>query len=199
MQKPKTAAGAAMRAANLAASPDKLQALSDKLVEARDLELGIASKLEELNNLNTRLTVIRTQELPDMFHAVRMKTFELERRGNEPAYEAKLVPFYSASLPKDDTGRAAALALLKKMGLEGLVKNSFKVDFGKGENKRAVELQRALKKMKIPFSNSVGVHAQTLTAEIRRRYEGGEPLSPAELETLGGHVGEVVKLNKKED
>lgn len=186
-------------AAGRAPATDRLKHLKQMMTEARDLELDIVSMEEALAEKRKLLNKKRTEDLPALMLELGVNKMGLDASGNTPAYDVVLDKFYSASLPKDPERRAAALDLLKKMKLEGIIKNSFSVDFGKGEGARAKKLAAALKKMGVEYSNSVGVHPQTLMAVIRKQYESGKPLSPSELETLGGFVGNIVKLNKRED
>lgn len=188
---------AAMQAAAALApkpSEDKLIKLRAAIARARDLELEIEAKQTALDEKMKELTTIRTVELPGIFEEAQVSgTITLEAVGNEPAYEATLAKFYSASLPDDDR-REKAFKRFK--WLAELSKTRFTVDFGKGDDKKVKAFTKLLKAKKVEASSKVGVHSGTLTAEIRRRFESGKPLAPGDLDLLGATVGTVVKLNK---
>lgn len=184
-------------AASAAASAEKpgavtLTLLRKKLAEARDIELELQGLAEVANVLSKRLSKLRTEELPGMFEAAGLTSLSLDASGNMPACDAELTVFYSASLPKDETKRAAAFKKFK--WLHELRKHKFTLTFAKGEDKKAKTLAATLKKQKLKFEDKVDVHSGSLTAEIRRRFEDGTPLPPADLELLGAMVGTVVKL-----
>lgn len=205
MKKPSEAVIAAASASRPKQSPDKLRELRDKVREARDLELEIASLEEQVSLKRRRLQEIvgggrEPGQLVDLFEELGVSGMSLEADGNLPAYDAELKTFCSASIPKEPERAAEALEYIEKVWrMPDLVKTSFVVDFGRGDRKRATELERILKKSKFDYTSRASVHPQTLAAEIRRRFESGKPLSPKELSTVGGFVGTHVKLSKRKE
>jgi len=184
------------------AGADRLDAIRNKLREARALQLEIDDTQEKLSELQHKLYEIQgggkeRGELVDLMESVSMRNFTLEAEGNWPAYSVTLQPYYNVSFPTDADKRADAINYIAKdMGVPDLVKNVCTVSFGKGESKLAKQLIALLKKAKMYDRTAVAstVHAQTLKAEIRRRFESGKPLSPTALETIGATVGKVVKM-----
>lgn len=179
-------------------SKDKMVQLRDKMREARDLELRISELNEKTAELAAKLTAIRTQELPDLFSSMSMLAWTLEAEGNSPPYDAELVPYYNANVPKDPTAAKACIALVAKLGGKDLVKKSYAVAFGMGEIKEALAFEKLLKTKKVEHSSKTTIHQGSLTAFVRRRYEEDKkPLDPAQLATLGATVGKVVKISKR--
>lgn len=192
----KSAVTAALSSAAKAAagSDDLVAKVRAKLVESRELAAEIANVEERLRDLSARMTAIRSEELPSLFEEAGLDVLGIDAEGNLPGIDAKLVPYYSASLPDDERREKA---FRKFRWLEDLTKNRFTADLGRGDAKKAKALESALRKLKVGYTNKVSVHASTLTAEIRRRFESGKPLPPADLELLGAHVGRIVKLETR--
>jgi len=183
-------------------SEDSLKKLRTKIAEVRGLDLEIAGVEERLQELRDKRSSIVgsfriSGELVSMFQSMGVKSLSIGAEGNLPPYDAKLVTLYSAKLP-DDERRAKAFKQFR--WLHGLAKTSFKVEFGKGQDKLAKKFSTLLKKQKIKdYEVKVGVHASTLTAEIRRRFADGLPLTPADMDLLGAAVYPVVELKKQEE
>jgi hypothetical protein len=179
------------------ASKDKLDTIRAKVKEARDVELRIENLQQTIKELTADLNRIRCDELPGMFQQNGVPSITIDKEGNVPAYVAELQAYYHANIPdpeKDPAGAEAGYAWLKKNKLEAFIKTQVKVDYGRGERAKAKKFEAFLKKEKIPYSSKVGVPWNTLTAEVKRRYEAGAPLSPADLAAIGGTVGTVVKV-----
>lgn len=181
-------------------SDDRLVKLRQKIAEVRDLEEQIDQTEERLDDLRRKRWAIVghygiSGELVAMLHSAGVKSVSIEPQGNHPAYIATLKNIFAAKLP-DDERRDAALKKFK--WLQGLSKTQYKVDFGRGQNKIAKRFATMLDKKKLDYDVKVGVHSTTLTAEIRRRFSDGDPLSPAEMDLLGAAVYPTVELTKQE-
>jgi hypothetical protein len=176
-------------------SEDSLKRVRAKLKQAAELDVQIEELEERLEEKNAALTKLRTEELPGIFNEVGINSLGLDPDGNLPGYDAELKPFYSAKLP-DDERRDQAFKKFK--WLHELTRNTFTVKFGKGDSKKVKALTTFLKKNKITsYENKVGVLPQTLTAEVRRRAEDGQPLPPADMTLLGAYSGNVVNIKRR--
>ena len=193
----------AMRAAKPLQSRDRLDLLRQKCLEARNLELEIADLESRLREKKSELSDVigggqKRGELVDLFEELQSNSHGVDAVGNLPAFDAKLVPFYSASFPKDpEKARVAVDLVVHGWRMPDLVKNSFTVNLGMGDNKKAEKLAAALGKMRAEYSQKVTIHSGTLKAEIRRRFESGDPLSPTELEMVGGYAGKIVEIKER--
>jgi len=186
-------AGVASRSENV------LVTLRNKIAEVRELDARIKDAEEAVAELKRkRWSIVGhfnvSGELVAMLQSAGVPSLSIEAAGNYPAYEANLKTLFTAKLPEDDRRDKA---LRKFRWLEGLTKTQYKVDFSKGQGKLAKKFQSLLKKQKIvDYEVKVGVHSSTLTAEIRRRFSDGEPLSPADMELLGAATYPVVELTE---
>jgi hypothetical protein len=190
---PASAVEAAVAALAVKPSENKLEFVRDRVRRAQELELEIADAEDALGRLRGQLFEILMSELPALFDELGLTKLGVQPRGNHPGGEAKLTTFYKASLPKDER-KEQALRKFKWLG--ELAKRTYTVLVDRGDAKLKKKLEVALRKSKIPFQVQVSVHASTLTAEIRRRYEDGRPLPPADLDLLGAYVGPMVKIEQ---
>lgn len=173
--------------------------LRKRIAHGRELELDINHLADQIAEKTALLTALRTAELPDLFERLGLNGLEISADGNLPGYDAELKPYYSANLPKDDEARDAALAFLKANKAEDLSKTKVEIQFGRGEGATLKKMATAMRKLRIPFVQKTGVHASTLTAWVRERFESGRPLAPADLQTIGATVGKVVILKARKE
>ena len=180
-------------------SESVLVTLRRKIAEVRELDARIKDAEEALADLKRKRWGIVghfnvSGELVAMLQSAGVPSLSIQAEGNYPAYEAELKTLFTAKLPEDER-RDKALKRFK--WLEGLTKTQYKVDFSKGQGKQAKKFQSLLKKQKIvDYEVKVGVHSSTLTAEIRRRFSDGKPLSPSDMELLGAATYPVVELTE---
>lgn len=177
-------------------SEDKLRRLRETVAQARDLELQIRNTMERLAELNDQLAKIENDTLPTMFQELGVTSMSLDTDGNHPAFVAELDTVYKANLPKDDR---AQKAYKKFPWLREMAKTRVEISFGRDEQARVKKLEAVLKKMRVPFDKELSVHWKTLTSEVRRRFEDGKPLPPADLDLLGAFVMTRVKLTEQKE
>lgn len=192
---------AAVEAGKTGAGPnqDLLKQLRAMVAEARDLEATIAS-LEEAKGQNSeKLLELFQKKLPDLMQEIGVQNLTLDKEGNYPAIEARLLPYYQANIsskwPEDK--RQAAFKWLEKNGHGDLIKTEVRVLFPRGKHKKAVTFANAARKKKLEVIVEEGVHFKTLTAWLKEQFEQGKKL-PA-LDILGATVGKIVRLVQKKD
>src|SRR6476620_5236355 len=96
-------------------SADTLDKIRSKAKEAKNIELEIADLEEQISRNKARLNQIVMTELVDMMAAAKVEALSIAAEGNRAAFEAKLKPYYSASIPADapEEKRVAAFKMLE--------------------------------------------------------------------------------------
>lgn len=197
--KPSAAVADSIRGRGRKVDEGRLEKLRDQVGLVRSLDQEIADLEEELAEKKAERYRMVSKTLPDLFNEVGMTGIDLDAKGNDPAYEARSAPYYSANIAAEwpDDKKQTAFDMLKKLKAPDLTKTTIKVAFGKGETKTARAAISALRKMKVPIEINKGVHSSTLTAWVRGVYEEGGSLSKHELEVLGASVGTMVSIKPK--
>lgn len=190
---------AALARADAASKPppstDALNKLRDKVRRARDIEQEVASIQERAQELQKEKQEILFKELPDLYEEYGVDKLGLEAEGNLPAYDTELKPYYHANIPKD--GEDEAFAWLEKNKHGDLIKTKIIVEMGRGDRALAKKVEAALKKLKVPYSSTLGVPWNTLTAFVREQIEQRQTTPP--LAILGATVGRVVTLKPRKE
>jgi hypothetical protein len=173
-----------------------LKKLSDKCAELRDTELEIQNLSERLAALNTKKYKIEREELPELMSEAGVDKIGVPASGNQPAYDLKMVPFYSANIAAgwEPERRAASYAYLEKHKAGDLIKTQIIINLPREERKKAKALIKQLKKWKPEVKESI--HSGTLTAWLREKTEAGEDVN---LEMIGGQVGQIVKPKARKE
>lgn len=172
-----------------------------KAAQARDLELEIKSLEEQLKAKREALNKILASELPDMFNEAGTDHIGIPKQGNLPARDFALKPYYSANIAAswDEERRARAFDFLKSKKAEDLIKTEVVARLPKGKLKEAKSLVAAAKKLKVAATLKMSVHSATLTAWLKEWYDNGKSFSAADLEKIGGSIGQYVKMEDRSD
>ena len=180
---------------------DNLELLKKHAADARDLELEIGAINEKLAEKCEELRALHQEKMPSLMEELKLDHIGVPPSGNKPGIDFKLVQQIGASIAAGwpEERREAAFDLLKKMKAESLIKTEVSAKLPKGSLKQAKALIAAAKKLKITADLKQSVHAGTLTAWLKEIYAGGQSLSKAQLDTIGGYVGRVVKSEARDD
>ena len=175
---------------------DKLDVLKAKLGEVRDIDREISDLVSRAESLGERRTMILTKTLPDLLDDAGVPKIEIEASGNLPAMEAKVVPYYSASIAASwpEERRAAAFKWLDESGNGDLIKTTITVQFPREDRKTALDVVAELRKKDLFVEVKDAVSQQTLTKWLKETYEDGGAKPP--LDVIGGSVGRVVKVKE---
>lgn len=192
-----------------AAPTDKLAALRAKCIELRDAELEQANTEEKLAELKAQLVKLRHEVLPDLMDEAGTDKIGLPGAGNVKSYDALLEPYYRANIaaeqrPGSEKGwpaqrRQQAFNTLIEESAEDLIKHTFTIQFGRGEEEQAHSLAELLKAEGFEYSEGADVHWMTLTAWVKERFQNDVPLSAATLDAIGATVGRIVKLKPRKE
>lgn len=139
-------------------------------------QMGIEDEIAELNTqlsaLAARLKQVKEEDLPLAFMAAGIKAITLA-----DGSEVTVKDFLTGNIKEENSAAALAWLRLNKFG--SLIKNTVKVAFGKGDDKKAKALAAFLKKEKVTYERREGVHPQTLQAFIRESLRVGRNLPPS--------------------
>ena len=100
-------------------------------------------------------------------------------------------PFYSASITK--ANQEAAFKWLRDNGHGDLIKNAVSVNFGKGEDEKAVELIGNLEGQGMYPDQKMKVEPSTLRAFVSSEIEAGRDVP---IDTFSIYMGNKVKIRK---
>ena len=138
--------------------------------EVADLEASLKEAKEKLRR-------VQEEDLPAAMAQAGVKSITL------PSGESVLIKEdIAASIPKDERYHDA-IDWLKEHGFGDVIKNEFKVNFGKGEEDRAQQFAQWLGRNGLgnAYSSSISVHPGTLKALIKEQLGLGTVDVPMEL------------------
>jgi hypothetical protein len=122
-------------------------------------------KLEaSIKNQNANKRKIQEEVLPDLMMSVNMQSFKLDNGSS-----VSLNKFYDARL----VDREACFAFLRDSGNDGIIKNTIKTEFGKGEESEADKLEEILGQNSIAYQRKADVHHMTLKSFVKDACESG--------------------------
>jgi len=175
-------------------SEDKLEKVRDAIREMRDLDIEKKMLDERVREVNVKIYEMKHTTLPQLFMQNGVNILGIDASGNYPAYVATKKPFYKAAILADwaEDRKARAFAYLEKMKAADLIKTEITVRLGMGDRGTAKKVMAALKKLRVPASQSLAVPWNTLTSWVRSQIEDHN-LTP-DLDMLGAVTGDIVEL-----
>lgn len=182
-------------AKRLASNPDKLDKVRDGIRQLRDYEAESQTLQERLSDLSGKINEFKNKTLVDLFDEAQISSLGIEGDGNMPPYEIEIKPYYKANIPAEN--EAKAFAWLEKNKHGDMIKGTYTVSFGRGEEKQRKKFEALLKKGGYEYSYKFGVPWNTLTAFVKEQIEVYNRTPPLKL--LGATVGRVASLVKKKD
>lgn len=174
-------------------SEDRLTRVREKISELRDLEFENQSLQERMRENSEKIREIKEKTLVDMFDSAGISSLGIEAEGNLPPYDVEIGPYYHANIPDETADQAFAWLTKNKHG--DLIRGTYTVTFGRGEEKNRRKFEEYLEKNQFDFSYKFGVPWNTLTAFVREQIEVYKREPPLKL--LGATVGRVAKLKKQ--
>lgn len=174
-------------------SQDKLVAVKQKIADLRDLEFENASLQDRMTENSEKIREIKEKTLVDMFDEIKITNLGIEADGNLPPYDIEIKPYYHANIPEE--GADKAFAWLAKNNHGDMIRGTYTVQFGKGEEKNRKAFEKYLDKSGFSYSYKFGVPWNTLTAFVKEQIEVYKREPPLKL--LGATVGRVAALKKQ--
>lgn len=178
-------------------SEDKLDELRNAVRELRVLEAQRDSIAQDLADKGKKIFEMKTKTLVDLFDEAKVDNVGIPAEGNFPAYNIEVGTHYKANIgtpsePKVDD-YMKAIDYIKKHEPD-MIKTTYKVEFGLGEEKKRKAFESLLKKNKIEYSSSFGVPWNTLTSWVKEQIEVLKKSPPLKL--LGATVERSAQLIK---
>lgn len=146
--------------------PLDLSALTKLCEEQVVLEEELAHLEEEVRKKKEALQILSMQTIPDA-----MMTAGVSSITTSSGDKITAKPFMSARIIKGK--EEEAYLWLRDNGLGDIVKNEFKVNYGKGDDAEAMQFSKLLKDNGIDYENKESVHYQTLQATVKEQAEKG--------------------------
>lgn len=195
MTRDNSAAFAAVAAELPAVPAGTLEAARTLVQRARDIDAEIADLEGRRSTLAAELFDIRTKKLVDLMSAVGIRALSVAAAGNLPGYEAKLKPYYKASISADwePARRDAAFAWLEQDKSGDLIKHVFVIDLDRDSLEDADAVRNAMKVLGIEFTESKTVHHGTLTAWLKEQVEK-KKRKDIPLDVIGAATGQLVEV-----
>jgi len=132
------------------------------------LELNVQAELNKAIEESKKIT----QQLQDVAIPEKMVELGLEEIKLPSGEKIALVPVFGASVP--DARKPEAWGWLRANGHGALIKTTFNMAFGMGEEKESERAKVTLLGANLPFREKEDVHPGTLKAFVKERYEKGE-------------------------
>lgn len=177
--------------AKFAEDAPNLEGLADLSRTALDLyeaELEVARCEEELRAAKKRVEDISVHTLPDLMDDLGLAEMKLQ---NGTKLEVKQVLTLGSGVGKNP----AVLEWLEKTNNSGLIKRSINVHLGKDADEKEAALVEELRAEGFSdFSSVHEVHAQTLTAHVRKLLKAG---ADVDMDLLGAREFKRAKITGK--
>ena len=166
---------------------NEVKALSDQVLNLRDLEDKLKQKEVELNKLKKDLNIISGEVIPTMMTEMNISTLKL---ADGSAVEVK--PIYGASITSEK--KEEAFNWLRNNGLGDLIKNEVTVSFGRNEDNKALQYANLAQCQGYQPVQKLKVEPMTLKALVRERVESGQDM-PSDLFNV--FAGNRTKITRK--
>jgi hypothetical protein len=175
----------------LKASDDGMKRLSDLVQQQINIEDELEGLNEALEECTLRLARIRADLIPELMDELGFMSF-VTMQGDK----VEIKPIVQASVPKEEPYRSNALQWLRDEGHGDVIKNIVSVQFGRGEDERAIRLVRELEEKGLDVKQDVSVHAMTLAALVRQLREEGRPVDTRNLKVYEGKISRIKRSRK---
>lgn len=185
-----------------APSEDRLEAIRNKLREARDKTVEHAELEARTKQVKAELDALLQTTLPDMLSAVSMDKIGLEAEGNHPAYDCKIEPLIRANIAAgwEEPKRAAGFEVLKQLGGESLIKTVVTFEFDPKEREAAKEfIERVFDEHGYEGRETLSVNHASMASWLKAEVNANPPRvpSPSQLQAIGGFVGRQLKIKER--
>lgn len=173
-----------------APSNEDLSQIAALAQQQLDLEKEIAEVEEHLAEKKRKLGLLSEVDIPNLLEKFGMSMFKLID-GSIVDIKVNLVCGIT------EANKPAAFAWLAETGNDGIIKNEFKLPFGKGQDAEAQDLKEFLDGAGFSYTNSRNVHHSTLKSFVKKRLEAGEEVPVDLFSVFEKKVATVTPPKKK--
>jgi hypothetical protein len=179
---------------------DKLEAIREKARQAALLEREAADLEERIKRAKENLRKIVEDDLQTMMGVAGIDRLGVEKKGNLPAFDLKVGPFYAANIAAawDEDRRRKGFLALEEVDAGDLIKTEVTIRLPREAREDAKDLIATLENLYPEYAPEVreSVHHGTLGAWLKAQAENNRPLPP--LEAIGARIGRVAKIEPRE-
>lgn len=176
---------------------DQLKTLREMIAKVRQLENEKTKITEHLQSIAKDLNQYYQTKLPELFTLCGTNLIGLEKEGDLPAVQAKLVPYYSANIAAgwELERKKAAFKWLTDNKFGDLIKTEISLTFNREDHDKAQIVFNELTSDKtLNADMKESVNSKTLTAWLKEQIEKYNNVPP--LDIIGASVGNIVKLKE---
>jgi hypothetical protein len=190
---------ALMESTEIDPSQDKLDKITEKMREARDLKLQISELENNLKEQKKLFLQIVHQQLPDMMNEVSQGTMTLLAEGNHPAYRFNLKPYYKANISNEESTAPQAYRWLEDHGEGDIIKRTVSAQLGADSEDTFKEITTYLENLKVDYDTKFGVPWNTLTSWLKERHAASlrdDSIEMPPLDIFGATIGQVADMKE---
>lgn len=153
------------------AAPEQQEQLNNLAGQLDQVQLEIEEIEARLKEVNEKRRRLRENDIPELMQSMGIKLIV-----TTSGLKIQLREEVRASFPKDHTKREAAFDWLREHNHDGLIKQSFVIQFSRDQEKLAEKFRRDLEKRKIPLNidHKKDLNHQTMLAFLREQQREGE-------------------------
>jgi len=190
--------------------PDKLETLTQKMREARDLKFEIKELEDRLALFRKKYFYIIQTELVDLMNEVSQNFLCLPKEGNYQQFEFRLKPYYKANINNDDIENSTlAYSFLEEEKEDAIIKRTVTAVLGKDSKEKQEQIEDLLIDMNIDYDLHFGVPWNTLTSWLKERHKqylddlsnpslkDSERTKMPPLEWFGATIGQYVDVKEQ--
>lgn len=208
MTRPFSELVALMSETEVGPSQDKLDRLTEKMREARDLKAEIVELEERVKSRKKVFNDITQRDLPDMMNETSQGFLRLEAEGNHPAFTFNLLPFYKANISNEEDNAPLAYQWLDDHGEGDIIKRTVTASLGRDSEALQQKLLEFLNENGVDADVKFGVPWNTLTAWLKERHaqylrqcmspdvDPDDVIEIPDLDLFGATIGQIVAIKE---
>jgi hypothetical protein len=199
MSRPFAELVALMESTTIDPSQDKLDKITEKMREARDLKYEVQELEEKVKEHKKKLLDLVHKQIPDLMNEVSQGSMTLLAEGNNAAFRFNLKPFYKANITNDDPTSLEAYQWLETHGEGDLIKRTIVASLGKESGDTYAKIVEFFNDLNVDIDTKFGVPWNTLTAWLKERHSQSlrdDSIEMPPLDLFGATIGQVAEMKE---